>query len=292
MAENKLSFDIAKPLSVREFLEGFAVSKKIIHDLYMGKKLLVNGASVPPHRILEPGDVFELEIPEEEPDFVPEQGALDIVYEDRELLIVNKPPGILVHPDAKAGRGTLCNLVAGYYERTHQKCRVRYIHRLDKDTSGGIIFVKHFLAHSLLDKRLAKKEIRRQYLAVARGQMTQDVGSISGYLARDRHVSGKYRVAESGDYALTHYRVLSKDKALSVVELTLDTGRTHQIRVHLASLGHPLVGDTLYGGPGRRRHALHSWKIQLEQPVTGELLDLEVPVPEDMKKLHEALRAL
>jgi len=284
MSATKLSFEIKEEQTVREFLGAFYVAKKVIHELYMGKGLVVNGTPVPPHTPLKVGDVLAISAPAEDIDFVPEFGRLDIVYEDRDLLIVNKPAGKLVHPDRKDGRGTLCNLVAGYYERSGQICRVRYIHRLDVQTSGGLIFAKHFLAHSLLDARLARKEIRRQYVAICKGYLAKDFGSISGYLARDRHVSGRYRVADSGDYALTHYQVLSRRDGFSVVELTLDTGRTHQIRVHLASLGHPLLGDTLYGGPRMGRHLLHSWKIQLEQPLTGEFLSFEVPIPEDMRQ--------
>lgn len=280
-------FHVDATQTVGEFLAGFFVGKKKIHELYMEGKLILNGKPVSSRQMMHGGDVLSLPIFEaEDIDFVPEYGELDIVFEDEHLLIINKPPGILVHPDEKSKTGTLCNLVAGYYKKTGQRRRVRYIHRLDIETSGGIIFAKHFLAHSRLDAQLEKKEIKRTYLAFAQGKLANKSGTIDAPIGKDRHHGARRRVAKTGDFAQTRYRLLHFVHGISIVELSLQTGRTHQIRVHLSHIGHPLLGDRLYGGPASmKRHALHSWKITLDHPILPKGVSVEIPVPADMERL-------
>ena len=192
----------------------------------------------------------------------------------------------MVHPDQKDGKGTLANGVAYYYERRGMKNRVRYIHRLDTETSGGIIFAKTYLAHSLLDYWLSEKKIRRWYVALVSGTLKTKKGKIDAPIGRDRHHGARRRVSSTGDRALTYYQLKRQYQGYALVELELKTGRTHQIRVHMSHLGHPLLGDVLYGGAKdkMKRLALHSARIEMLHPITREPLMLHIPIPNDMKR--------
>ena len=274
-------------LTQREFLQTFYLSKKKIHELYMEKAILINGEIKSQSYQLEKGDAFSIPVFKNEPiDFIPQKMKLDIIYEDDHLLILNKPTGIQVHPDKKDGVGTLVNGVAHYYKEKGLQQRVRYIHRLDIETTGGIIFAKHYLAHSLLDYWLSEKKIKRWYLALASGTIKNKKGKIEAAIGKDRHHAAKRRVAKNGDYALTFYQVKKQYPTYALVELQLQTGRTHQIRVHMAYIGHPLLGDALYGNPkrtqGLKRQALHSSRIEMLHPITREPLLLEIPLPQDI----------
>ncbi|MDR6884938.1 RluA family pseudouridine synthase [Bacillus sp. 3255] len=225
--------------------------------------------------------------PKEEASFRPENRDIGILYEDDFCLVVDKPAGMSVHP-AEAGQGgTLASAVAYYYESTGQACAVRHIHRLDQDTTGAVLYAKNEWAHVLLDEAMREKRIDRRYVAIAQGVFRAKQGTIDKPIAKDRHHAGKRRVAPGGDQALTHYRVLRQMKDAAFVELELDTGRTHQIRVHLSYLGHPLVGDTLYGGSSRLigRQALHGERLTFEHPVTGQRLEIHAPMPLDLQQL-------
>jgi 23S rRNA pseudouridine1911/1915/1917 synthase len=220
---------------------------------------------------------------------IPENQPLDILYEDDHLLIVNKRAGIETHPNTPNQKGTLANGIAYYYQVNGLKMRVRHIHRLDKDTSGAIIFAKHDLAQSLLDQDLHLRKIKRTYIAIVKGKLSQSKGKIDQPIGRDRHHATRRRVSPKGQSAITHYVVeqfLSK-KNLSVVSLQLETGRTHQIRVHLSSIGHPIIGDVLYGGNNKliRRQALHAAKISLTHPLTKEKLEMKADFPLDILPL-------
>lgn len=261
---------------VREFLQTFHLSKKKIHQLYMDKSLKIND-------YLQVGDQVAIPVfKKEELDFQPQKMNLDIVYEDDHLLILNKPAGIKIHPDTKDGQGTLVNGVAYYYQEQGIHHRIRYIHRLDIETTGGIIFAKHYLAHSLLDYWLSQKMIKRQYLALVAGRLKNKKGKIEAPIGKDRHHPSRRRVSKNGDYALTYYQVKKQYQTSALVELELATGRTHQIRVHLSHIGHPILGDSLYGENTNRRHALHSHKIQLQHPILDVPLAFTIPLPEDM----------
>lgn len=276
--------------TVREFLQHYHLSRKKIHELYMNKRVKLNKEIANFNAVLQIGDELAIPVFEKETiDFKPQKMKLDIIYEDDHLLIINKPAGLMVHPDQKEGMNTLVNGVAYYYQEQQIHHRIRYIHRLDTDTSGGIIFAKHYLAHSLMDHWLAEKKIKRWYLALVNGRLSAKKGKINAPIGKDRHHSARRRVAKNGDTALTYYQLKQQFKTYALVELELKTGRTHQIRVHMSHLGHPLLGDYLYGGPAKvgplRRQALHSSRIEMIHPITETPLKFEVPLPLDMKKL-------
>jgi len=231
--------------------------------------------------------------PPEEPGFPGDWAELNILYEDDFSLVVNKPAGVEVHPSVQGQRGTLAHAVAAYYEATGQRCRVRHIHRLDKETTGPVLYAKNELAHYVFDKAMREKEIERIYVAIAEGVISKAKGTIDAPIGQDRHHPTRRRVSETGEPAVTRYEVVETFPDLTLVRLRLETGRTHQIRVHLSHIGHPLTGDGMYGGSRRymQRQALHGEKLVWRHPWTGERLEVRAPLPEDMDRLLQELRS-
>lgn len=277
--ELKAPNDMWKPLkpgAVEELAACMPVPKKYFLRLASQNKIRV-----------QDGRVRLQLFPAEEAAFQPERLDIEILYEDDFCLVVNKPAGMSVHPSAAGQGGTLASAVAYYYASTGQACGVRHIHRLDQDTTGAVLYAKNEWAHVLLDEAMRDKRIDRRYVALAQGVFTAKQGTIDQPIAKDRHHSGKRRVAPGGDHAVTRYRVLRQMKQAALVELELETGRTHQIRVHLSYLGHPLAGDTLYGGSSRLfgRQALHGERLTFEHPVTGKTLEIHAPMPLDLQQL-------
>lgn len=231
--------------------------------------------------------------PEEAPGFPADWIDLNVLYEDDFSLVVNKPVGMEVHPSSPGQRGTLAHAVAAYYEASGQSCRVRHIHRLDKDTTGPVLYAKNELAHYEYDKAMREKKIERVYVAIAEGEFAQRKGTIDKPIGQDRHHSTRRRVSETGDPAITHYEVIDRLPGHTFVRLRLETGRTHQIRVHLSFIGHPLAGDGMYSGTRRHIHrqALHGERLIWRHPISGERLDARAPLPEDMAALLDSLRS-
>lgn len=230
--------------------------------------------------------------PDERAEFEPEWKELNILYEDDYCLVVYKPAGIEVHPSVKDQRGTLAHHVAAYYQMTNQPCRIRHIHRLDKDTTGPVLYAKNELAHYVFDAAMRDKRIERIYVALAEGVLPRDKGVIDAPIGQDRHHSTRRRVSETGEPAVSRYEVIERFADHTLVRMRLETGRTHQIRVHLAHLGHPIAGDGLYGGhrPLMQRQALHGEALVWPHPWTGAGMTVRAPMPDDFAAALHALR--
>lgn len=262
-----------------QFLDQWPGSRTFRYQLEISGQMTLNGRPVRQTAKLIAGDELALPVLQrEEPDFLPWDQPLKVLYEDELILAVSKPSGMLVHPDAKDKNGTLANQIAAYYLSTSQHCSVRPIHRLDEGTSGIVLFSKCPFFQPYFDQALAAKQIRRTYLAVAEGLVKPGVKiKIDQPIGRDRHRAGAYRISPSGKPACTHAEALRCDQKISrtLMQCSLETGRTHQIRVHLASAGHPIVNDPLYSRkPAKGRMLLHAWKCEWRDPLSGKRIEI------------------
>lgn len=286
------------------------LSRSLAARMIEGGEVTLNGAPVKRSTPVRAGDLVAWQVAEPSPaDARPEDIPLSVVYEDTDIIVINKPKGMVVHPAAGNPTGTLVNALLhhcrGELSGIGGVERPGIVHRIDKDTSGLLVAAKNDAAHRALAAALEKHEIRREYRALALGTPRQDVGTVD--LPIGRHPRDRKRMAVLGEgmgksrSAITHYRVLEHFPGASYLSLELETGRTHQIRVHMAHLGHPLLGDTVYGGgrsPFERRHApllsgqcLHAARLRLVHPRTGEPLCFDAPLPQEFERLLELLRA-
>jgi 23S rRNA pseudouridine1911/1915/1917 synthase len=248
----------------------------------MSKEVTVNGNSVTWSTVLNEGDTISIPLLDQAENETVQAADLgiSIIYEDEVLLIANKPAGMDTHPSQPGESHSLINGVAHHLQKTGQSCMIKHIHRLDKDTTGAVLFAKNRLIGSMLDRMLEEREIKRTYLALVEGNIKKNEGEIKEKIGRDRHHATRRRVSPTGQTAVTHFQVLNRDpkKNLTLVSCTLESGRTHQIRVHFSHLNHPLAGDTLYGGKKTfPRQALHARKIEFIHPISERKMSLEAP---------------
>ncbi|MGN7469011.1 RluA family pseudouridine synthase [Brevibacillus sp. SAFN-007a] len=273
--------------------EGWKLPRKQVHLLFQHKEVLVDGAPVAQHVPVREGQEIRLRLCPPEPlGLAPASDPLHVLYEDDHLLIVNKPAGMLLHPTAPNHHLTLDHLVSGHFFRTGLQAKVRHVHRLDQDTSGVVLYAKHAWASALLDEMLRERQIKRTYLAFVSGSMAKGSGTIAEPIGRDRYHATRRRVTPNGEPAITHYEVKERYQTATKVACRLETGRTHQIRVHLSHIGHPLLGDELYGGKRElvKRQALHAAVLTLRHPFGGELVEACAPLPLDLLALEKKLR--
>lgn len=263
--------------------------KKQTHLLRMNKEVKVKDQPVNWTKKLVAGEMLALRIfSNEKHDFTPANMDIDVLFEDEHVLVVNKAAGIDTHPNAPSETNTLANGVAFYLQEKGESGRLKHVHRLDRDTSGTVLFAKHSFIGSILDKMLENREIKRTYLAVVKGIIKNEKGTINSPIGKDRHHPTRRRVSPGGQPAVTHYETIKRDykKGTTTVKCSLETGRTHQIRVHFSHLGHPLVGDTLYGGSKEmKRQALHAAEIKFTHPFTLETISCQAEPPADFNRM-------
>ncbi|PYE44452.1 RluA family pseudouridine synthase [Paenibacillus barcinonensis] len=219
----------------------------------------------------------------------PRWADLNVLYEDDFCLVVHKPAGMKLHPDGSRGDQaiTLDHAVASYYEMNGMETSVRHVHRLDEDTTGPVLYAKTAFSLAKLDEAMRRKAIDRQYVAIADGRISSELRTIDAPIGKDRHHKQRRRVSDGGQDAVTQVSIVHVWERATLVRLKLETGRTHQIRVHLSHVGHPLVGDKLYGGRSDLigRQALHGEKLSFDHPLTGALIEVEDPWPADFEQL-------
>lgn len=252
--------------------------------------ILVDGARVNTRFCPQEGQVLSVRLDDRSrrSGIVPAPGPLDILYEDGDMVVLNKAPGVSVHPGPGHFDDTLGNFLLDHYDREGETADFHPVHRLDRGTSGLLAAAKHPHAQEVLKNQLHTNAFRRTYLAVCEGIPQMPEGTIEAPLGPKPGSLMEQMVRPDGKFARTRYKVLGTYGGRALVELELDTGRTHQIRVHMAHLGHPLTGDFLYGREDREligRPALHSHRLELNHPVTGERLTFTAPVPQDMEAL-------
>lgn len=280
------------PERLKDFLKEKGISRRIIgRTKFHGGTFLVNGHEVRVREPLEPGDEVQLKLPIEEPNpnLVSTDEPLEILFEDEHYLIVNKPVGLISVPSPAHRGDTVASRAKHYYMAQDYRHQVVHIvTRLDRYTSGVMLIAKHTLAHSMMGQLLAQRELVKVYEAIVEGHFGEMKGMVDAPIARSPHSIIERMVAPNGKASLTEYKVLAHLKDdLSHIRLLLHTGRTHQIRVHMSHLGHPLVGDDLYGGSIELmdRQALHCSQYIFDHPFTGERIEVSAPLPSDMQDI-------
>ena len=275
------------------------ITRSYIKKLIETEHVTVNGAPAKAHYKLKEGDCVAMQVPDPEPlEVKPEPIPLDVVYEDASLIVIDKPPGMVVHPAPGHSGGTLVNALLHHCKDLAGIGGVErpgIVHRLDKDTSGLIVAAKTETCMQSLTRQFKERDIHKVYLAMAKGTFESKTGTIDVPIGRHKtHRKKMSTHTSAGREAQTRYEVIGQLDGFAYIRLFPKTGRTHQIRVHLASIGHPILGDLLYGGtPGPKlpqiaRQALHAHRLELTHPVTGNLLQFESPLPSDMEALISA----
>lgn len=299
-AEEKMERILRKIADKEEKLEKFLrrtaglTKREISRAKFRRDGIQVNGLSAKVNCCIMPGDVVEVKVENEEissAHLIPSPGELEILYEDEDLLAVNKPAGMVVHPAHGHYEDSLANIVMYYFKKRGEQVRIRCIGRLDKDTSGIVLFAKNQTAAGRLGRQREQGDYVKEYLALTCGIPKEKEGRITVGIRKAQGKLNQMEPSGDGMCAVTNYQVIKEGENHALVRVTLETGRTHQIRVHMAWLGHPLLGDSVYG-TGKydtekklERAALHAWRITFSHPFTGVKICLEAPLPEDIQRI-------
>ena len=274
------------------------VSRSAAQRLCEDGQVLLNGAPAKKNARVAPGDVLELTLPEPQPTQAQaEDIPLDVAYEDADVIVINKPKGLVVHPAAGHWEGTLVNALLHHCRDSLSgvggALRPGIVHRIDKDTSGLLIVAKNDFAHQKLAAQLQDHTLARTYVCIVCGNLREDAGTVNAPIARDKNDRKKMAVRPDGKPAVTHWQVLARYPGYTYVQCRLETGRTHQIRVHMASLGHPILGDTVYGHKkpelGQNTQCLHAKELTFRHPRTDEPVTVTCPLPEEFERVLQVL---
>jgi len=286
-----LSYKAEDTTSVKDVLVNkLHVSSRLLRKLKLNKRIFCNKKEAWVNDLVQTGDVVSVDITFEENNdkIVSQKGDLEILYEDDCLLIINKPADVVVHPTCIHLDGTLANFVKAYLEEKGEIVTTRFVNRLDRETSGVIIFAKNEYTQEALTRQMENREFTKEYVAIAHGIIRNDIGTIDLPIKREEGSIMTRTVSDDGERAVTHYQVLERALDMTKVFLSLETGRTHQIRVHLKAIGHPIVGDGLYSDIKTNkisRQALHAMRVSFVHPISKEKVRVCADIPEDMKRL-------
>ena len=281
-------------LTLKEvLLDKLNFSVRSLSKMKRYKTVKVNNQYIKPSDTVKKGDLIEVEIIEDMAEFQPQNLNLDILYDDFDIIMVNKPPFMVVHPTKSHFENTIANGVTDYIIKQKEKVKIRFVNRLDMNTSGLVIVAKNPYAQFVLSSDMKDDKVEKMYIAVVKGIVKEDFGTINEPIYRPTDDSVKRIVHEDGQPSVTHFEVVERLKDATVLKLRLETGRTHQIRVHLNHIGHGIIGDELYGHVDENlinRQALHAYSLKFNQPRTREILEFKAPLPKDMEELIEKLK--
>lgn len=286
-----MDIEVDRESTLYEFLEGISLSKRFIKRSYINKQILINGKRVGKDKIVKPGDTLRIYYGDENPDYEGDEGDLSILFEDENYLIIDKPPYEIVHPTNSHPRGTLLNKVQAHFLKNDIKRKVRLVSRLDMNTSGILVVAKNSFMHQQLANQMEDDRMAKYYLAIVQGVPKDTHGYIEKNIKLEENFNEKKEISEDGYYSKTEYWVLQSTDTHALLRLRLHTGRTHQIRVHLASEGIFIIGDELYGEKSGliERQALHSHITEFTNPYSNEKVKYESPMPEDMARVLQTL---
>jgi pseudouridine synthase, RluA family len=294
--ESKLIIDVSDEETgerIDSFLSGKTeFTRTRIQQLIKDKNITVNGKATKSSYKIEENDEIAIEVPEAETtEIKPENIKIDIVYEDSDIAVINKQAGLVVHPAHGHYSGTLVNAILYHIKDLsgiNGEIRPGIVHRLDKDTSGLIVIAKNDKVHTALTEMFQEKKIKKTYLAILKGKLNKSEGKIVTQIGRDKNDRKKMTVIDDitkGKNAITNYKVVSQNNLFTLVKVNIETGRTHQIRVHMRYLGYPILGDSVYGRKdNEKRQMLHAYKLEFLHPVTGHQMEFTGEIPEDFQK--------
>lgn len=281
-------------LTLKEvLLDKLNFSVRSLSKMKRYKTVKVNNKYIRPSDKINKDDLIEVKIEEDMAEFKPQDLNLPILYDDFDIIMVNKPPFMVVHPTKSHYENTIANGVTHYIMEKDEKVKIRFVNRLDMNTSGLVIVAKNPYAQFVLSSDMKDDKVEKMYIAVVKGVVKEDFGTINEPIYRPTDDSVKRIVHEKGQPSVTHFEVVERLKDATVLKLKLETGRTHQIRVHLNHIGHGIIGDELYGYVDEsliNRQALHAFSLKFKQPRTREDLEFKAPLPKDMEELIEKLR--